>query len=90
LYAFIGCSVVLANDAVRQLLSGVGISGERADQVLDLLFWFGFLGVMDSDGEERYAYQFQYGIHRMLLGVPTPLRCVVHPAFRHALGCSLT
>jgi hypothetical protein len=72
----------------KKFLSIAGVSEDRADHVLELLFWFGFLGVLDAEGEERYAYQFQHGVKRMLTGVPTPFRCVIQPAFRRALGCT--
>jgi hypothetical protein len=88
LYSFIGCSVTMTGEAVKVLLSVAGVSENRVDQVFDLLFWFGFLGVLDEQGEERYAYQFQHGVKRMLMDAPTPLRCVIHPAFRNALGCT--
>jgi hypothetical protein len=52
------------------------------------LLWFGFMGLVGKDGEEVYAYQFQHGVRRMLHSISEPVRYIIHPAFRAALGCS--
>jgi hypothetical protein len=88
LYAFIDSAAVLTEAAVRERLAAAGVWSDQRERVLDLLLWFGFLGVLRPDGEERYAYQYKYGVGRMLRDVATPLRFVMHPAFRRALGCS--
>ncbi len=82
LYDFLGCPTHLAQDEVLRRVGG-------KNKVLDLLVWFGFLGVQSSQQEEpRFAYQVRYNTAKLL----APLKqghgaFVVHPAFRKALGC---
>jgi hypothetical protein len=85
LYDFIGCASILREDEVLSRISGVTLAQPNT---LELLLWFGFLGVVDHHGEERYAYQFHYGVKRLLQEAATPRRFVIHPAFRVELGCA--
>jgi hypothetical protein len=55
--------------------------------VVELLLWFGVLGIFVSEDEERYSYQFEHDPKRMTAGLTTYAYCV-HPAFRMALGCT--
>ncbi len=85
LYDFIGCSPVLSEREVLQRLSSVVLLRPDA---LELLLWFGFLGVLDGNGNEKYAYEFNYGVKRLLQEASRPPQYVVHPAFRTELGCA--
>ncbi len=87
LYAFIGSSSVVDGPELNAKLANLtdGVTPERAT---DLLLWFCFLGIMNAGGEDRFAYQYQYGVKRMLQDARTPIRYTIHPAFRLALGCS--
>lgn len=85
LYDFIGCTTILSEQDVLRRLSRLALT--RPD-VLEPLLWFGFLGVLDANGDEKYAYQFHYGVKRLLQEASKPPQFVVHPAFRIALGCS--
>lgn len=71
----------------ERLIAG-GVKEEHLNRVLELLLWFGFMGLVGKDGEEVYAYQFQHGVRRMLHSISEPVRYIIHPAFRAALGCS--
>ena len=62
------------------------VKDKKAFDELELLLWFGFLGVIDQHGEGRYAYQFHYGVKRLLQEATAPPKFVVHPAFRVELG----
>jgi hypothetical protein len=88
LYSFIGVNFILPESEVHQRLQDAGVADEGLKKILDLLVWFGFLGIMTNDEEaELYSYEFQYRVDRMVLGVKTAPRYVIHPAFRVALGC---
>lgn len=87
LFRFAKCETLVTEESVKARLIGAGVEKDQIDRVLELLLWFGFLGLQDHEGEDRYSYQFQHGVERMLRGVPRPLRFVVHPAFRLALEC---
>lgn len=84
-YAFIGAPVIMSKQLVQGKLIESGIPSAETDRVLDLLVWFGVLGVHLSDEEERYSYQFEHDPKRMMTGLVNFAYCV-HPAFRVALG----
>jgi hypothetical protein len=85
LYGFIGCNCTLSEGEVLERVSGVALT--RPD-VLELLLWFGFLGVLDINGGGKYAYEFHYGVKRLLQEAEKPACYVIHPAFRTELGCA--
>jgi hypothetical protein len=89
LYSFEGAPAILTKqDVCDRVIRAAGVPEDKADDVLELLIWFGFLGVstsMDS-GHEKYSYDVQENMRRLLY----PLRAgdgvlVVHKAFRAAL-----
>ena len=89
LYTFLNCKTRLSNEEVAKLLSEGGVPDERLADGINLLAWFGFLGVQsDSNAAARYAYQMRYDMQKLM----TPIKrgasvFVVHPAFRQALEC---
>jgi hypothetical protein len=83
LYDFIGCEYVLSE---QQVLHTVAPIAQIRPDILELLLWFGFFGIIDRNSEEKYAYQYHYGVGRLLQDAKKPTRYVVHPAFRSALG----
>lgn len=89
LYAFIGAGCVISKDEVSERLRDGGVAEEQLEGTLELLVWFGFLGLTGGEEEsERYSYQFQHRVDRMVLGLKAAPMYVIHPAFRVALGCS--
>jgi len=85
-YGFIGCKAVLSIDEVIQRLADAKVPTDEMENAIDLLLWFGFLGIFVNDDEERYSFKFQYDIKKMQSGSSTFAYCV-HPGFRIALGC---
>ncbi len=86
-YAFIGARVILSRTDVEQKLREAGVKDDEVERVVDLLLWFGVLGIYISEDEERYSYQYEHDPRRMSAGVKHFAYCI-HPAFRVALGCS--
>ena len=84
-YSFIGASAILSRDQVTERLKEVGVTDAEFENVLQLLLWFGFLGIYVSEEDERYAYRFEHNIKRMQTGLKTFGYCI-HPAFRAVLG----
>jgi hypothetical protein len=84
-YAFIGCSTVLSRPEVETKLKEAGIAEPDLPEVIQLLLWFGVLGVYISEDEERYSYQFEHDPKLMTAGLKKFAYCI-HPAFRPALG----
>lgn len=88
-HAFIGSKTRLLHPEVESALmkAGTGIAPEYFKKVIDLLLWFGFLGIYVYPDEERYSYQYQHNVQRMKGGVENFGYCI-HPAFHAALGCT--
>lgn len=85
-YAFIGSNTVLGRHEVEAQLRDAGIQEVNVREVVDLLVWFGVLGIYVSDDDERYCYQFEHDPKLMRAGLKAYAYCI-HPAFRSALGC---
>jgi len=88
LYVFLGGPSTLSEDLLLRTLDEGGIQEEALGRFIDVLVWYGFLGVIARDGEEAYAYQYHYGLERLYHAARAPRRYVVHPAFRRALEIS--
>jgi hypothetical protein len=64
LYEFIDAPAVMSGREVRELL--IRTVGEAEwNQLLDLLFWYGFLGLEREDGEAAYIYSVKYDMRRL-------------------------
>ncbi len=89
LYAFHGGPTRLTELEVRDRLLAGGLEAGEAAAAIELLLWFGFLGVELSSSEELYAYAVRFNLRRLTHPVETGgARYVVHPAFRKALAVS--
>jgi hypothetical protein len=88
LYAFIDVPNAIAYEEVGSVLARFGVSPERIDDVVNLLLWYGFLGVQVELDDVRYIYNFSYST-RMLRGFrkarPNSVFSV-NPAFSEALA----
>jgi hypothetical protein len=85
-YVFIDSPAILSRQEVEQLLSGAGMQEAEVPEIIDLLVWFGVLGIYVNEDEERYSYQFEHDPKRMLSGLKS-YAYSIHPAFRCALNC---
>jgi hypothetical protein len=89
LYMFERAPVTLSEAQVLDLVRESGGAEGPTDELLELLLWFGFLGVRDHGSETpTYSYQVRYNIEKLR----TPIRrgrasYVIHPAFHRALSC---
>jgi hypothetical protein len=88
LYAFIDVPDAITYEEVGSVLARFGVSPERVDDVVNLLLWYGFLGVQVALDDVRYIYDFSYST-RMLRGFlkarPNSVFSV-NPAFSEALA----
>jgi len=91
LYGFIGSKKTLNRQSLITTIKSHGITDEQLPPVINLLLWFGFLGLVWADGSHRYIYSFHYnmkvlqGSHDVLLNGGT-LSYAINPAFSPALG----
>ncbi|GAA4953399.1 P-loop ATPase, Sll1717 family [Actinoplanes utahensis] len=87
LYAFEGAPKTISiSDVEDRLRSMNNIDGDELKATIELLMWFGFLGVVSAKGEPRYAYHVKDNIRRLQFQTEVAdASLVVHPAFRAAL-----
>jgi Cdc6-like AAA superfamily ATPase len=86
-YAFIGSTITMATDILEAKVREIGVPADKVKQAITILLWFGFFGIVDAEGEEKYAHMYQYGVKRMLREVGQLTLFVIHPAFRSVLAC---
>lgn len=77
-YAFIGAKALLSKAEVIKQLQQVSVNVDEQSRILDLLLWFGFLGIHVYPDAERYSYNFKYDLKRMKSGLPE--RFGYHPS----------
>lgn len=86
-YAFIGSTVVLSRADATKRLEDAGVLPEEISYVIEILLWFGVIGIYLDDEEERYSYQYEHNTNMLTAGISHYAYCI-HPAFRVALGCT--
>lgn len=60
-----------------------GLSDEQANKGVDLMLWYGLLGVVDRAGTDRYIYDYSYNMKRLKVEATQPLgeaTLVINPA----------
>ncbi len=87
-YAFIGCKILLSEADITQLLLQVNIPKSNVQNAIDLLIWFGFLGIYVNEEDERYSYRYQHDIKKMMGPLMNRFLYCIHPGFQKCLGCN--
>lgn len=89
LFEFLRCSSQLTWQQLQLLLEQAGLFYKESQTLVELLLWFGFLGVQAASNEEpQFAYQVRYNIPKLVASLSAGSGTyVVHPAFRSALQC---
>ena len=85
---FIKHSSSMSKDDVMLILLDAGVDERRIENVLDILLWFSFLGVIHKN-EHHYSYQLLYDLPKtksFMLDSSSLPASVIHPAFRMALN----
>ncbi|MEQ1596468.1 MAG: hypothetical protein ABL985_15365 [Casimicrobium sp.] len=90
LYAFLGCKRHLSKSELHMRLANRGVEQHQTEKMIEVLFWFGFLGFLWTDATERFIYSFHYNMN-VMQGSHTQLLVqgatyVLNPAFTPALG----
>jgi hypothetical protein len=86
-YAFIDAPYSLKRQDIEIKIRDYRVPEDKIAEAIDILLWFGFFGLIASDGEEKYAHMYQYGLQRMMREASDQSMFVVHPAFRSVLAC---
>jgi len=85
--AFQGAVGAMSREEVTQTLTRGNVELGSVDHAVDLLLWFGFLGVRLGSGEELYAHAVHFSLRRLNHPVEAGNgKFVIHPTFRVALG----
>lgn len=92
LYGFQGVTTTLTKAEVAEILLASGVAATGLDEALELLLWYGFLGVAGAgEAADQFAYNMRYNIPRLVHLVDSGGHSlVVHPAFRMALAVGST
>ena len=89
LYTFLGVAQELSVGDFELVLAQAGIDESSAEQVTDILLWYGFLGVKIDQQEPRYIYMVNYDMKRLKGLVAKAgrehIRYAINPAFWPAL-----
>ena len=86
IYEFLGCPGRINTSNLESILGKAFINGDDVNKVVNMLLWFGFIGVILKDGDTKYAYQVSYDLRR--LNIKDDSTFIIHPAFRTALECT--
>ena len=89
LYQFLGASEQIGAEDVDRLLDEVTESPYQREAFIELLLWYGFLGLVRQNGDVAYIYSVNYDVGR-LRGIEQQLRKTglvyqVNPAFVEGL-----
>ena len=82
-YSFIGTGGVLAQVEVEGILTPLNLELSSAD-VIELLLWYGFLGIVDEQNRPVFIYDRAYDIRRLEAErgtLSTEVRYAINPAF---------
>lgn len=60
LYAFVASSSILSEAEVAAKLANSGFDPEQVMRTIDLLLWYGFLGIRLNSDEPKFIYDFNY------------------------------
>jgi len=87
LFAFQGAQATLSRTVVEGTLKRGKVPDEDIPRAIDLLLWFGFLGVRVGASEPMYSHTVRFAMRRLTHPIDAGTgSLVIHPAFRKALG----
>ena len=86
LYAFIGCRAEIKRNEIHQVLSEYEVDSSFHEKILELLLWYGFIGLID-EGEAKYIYNYNYSMKLVsgMIKKKGDIDYVINPAFWPAL-----
>ena len=87
LYQFEGQQPTIKTEELHAIVEQAGVGQSDIPAAVDLLLWYGFLGVRVGSGEPKYSYDVRHNVERLKALVATSGgEYVVHPGFRAALN----
>ena len=89
LYSFISCDVLLSLADCKVLFLKSGIDPKDSPKYIDILVWYGFLGIYVKDSE-KYIYDLAYSMRKFKgLMAGENIFFKVNPAFHAALEVNI-
>ena len=91
IYAFYGYYSKYHLDEMTAIINQSGMHDtEKVTQLIDILLWYGFLGVEDTEGRApKFSYLTSYNLHKLMLSVTRDnAQFIIHPAYHKALELS--
>ena len=86
-YALYGGQRRLTGAELERALEEGGVEAASVARAIEVLTWFGYLGVESGDdGGVKYSYEVRYDLRQLLRQAHAGARFVVHPAFVSALA----
>ncbi|TGQ12336.1 MULTISPECIES: hypothetical protein [unclassified Mesorhizobium] len=65
LYSLIGLPMHVTKDIVIAQFLKAGLSEDSLDEAFRLMLWYGVLGIVTSEGRERFVYDYEYSLKRL-------------------------
>lgn len=87
-YLFIDVGRKLSNDELFNILSSYDELGLGVEETIDLLLWYGFLGIIDKDNEPIFIYDKSYDYRRLQAereAAGSKVSFAINPAFINGL-----
>jgi hypothetical protein len=83
-YAFIGIGELVTHDEILAALADAGVVEEERERTVELLLWYGFLGLALASDKKLFIYDVEYDFQRLKaqgrVGDDATLYCI-NPAF---------
>lgn len=90
IFAFQGAAPTMSSEAVEEILARGKVAKDSLPNAIELLLWFGFLGVQVGPGETMYSHTVRFTIRRLTHPIESGTgRYVIHPTFRKALDITI-
>jgi hypothetical protein len=89
LYGLIGINNRADGTELIRRIEGEGLKPEEAENALDLMLWYGLLGIIDREDRPRYIYDYDYNARRLEAErrqSPMPDFYAINPALHVALS----
>jgi hypothetical protein len=88
LYSLIGCDQRNTRDYYQKLLSAGGLDAAQSSRAIELMLWYGLLGVVGRDDQDRFIYDYNYNARRLHAEIARddPATLVVNPALHVGLS----
>jgi hypothetical protein len=89
LYAFIDVPSRMSESELTRLLASAGVSDDKRAAVVEMLLWYGVLGIVREDGDVEYVYSVNYDMRLLRARVRRAAGQVmfsINPAFWPGLG----